>query len=235
MIAKKMDFDDVEKAVDCLLKDVIQMLKECKDKPLFEFRQNYVGPAITKYCNMLRVADCAFDSVTNKIAVVDLRLLNYDLAVHSDMLYWSKYESPTNVKKQLINVIFSVPQISVLLANSSKEHLEVIKNHIEYFNDNKTLLLHGEIQPIGNDLLYPCVSSSLGDKTVSVISCPYSIEYNGKKHDIFNNSDVEWVSVVSTVNCFCKVVDIYGKVIKNFEVVKGANLIKVPVGGMIAF
>jgi preprotein translocase subunit Sec63 len=35
----------------------------------------------------------AYDALTNRIGIVDLRLMGYPIAVHSDMLFWSKKES----------------------------------------------------------------------------------------------------------------------------------------------
>lgn len=232
--ATKMDVSNVEDAVKILLDDVIKMLKQTRDKPLFEFRQFYVGPSITRYCNMLRVADCAFDSVNNRIAVADLRLMNYDLAVHSDMLYWSKHESVTNIKRQLLNVLFSVPQISVLLTQSSQEQLEVIKNHLDYYYANRELLLHGEIQPLTNDQLYPCISAVLGDKTVTVLNNSIVCEYNGKEHDVFNNSDKDSLVIISKQNAKACVVDLFGKCVKTFDICIGANLVDVSIGGLIS-
>lgn len=53
--------------------------------------------------------------------MIDLRLTSGDTAVHSDMLEWSSRGPRLKRRAQLLNVIFSVPQISVRLADLPEE------------------------------------------------------------------------------------------------------------------
>ena len=116
-----------------LLQEIRQALTSRKSDFMIEFRQFYVGPAIVRDCNMLRVLDCPFDYITNRVGIVDLRLLNYDLAVHADMLIWAKDEKLETSAKMLLNILFGVPQISVLLQNSSDEQKKLISAYVHYW------------------------------------------------------------------------------------------------------
>lgn len=228
-----MDVEKVEDGVNLLLEDVIAMLKEVRKEPLFEFRQYYVGASITRFCNMLRVADCAFDSITNKIAIADLRLLNYDLAVHSDMLYWSKKETNLNVKRQLNNVLFSVPQISILLNESPSEHIKIIKGHLDYYNKNREILLHGEMQALNPEMNYSVVASCLNDKKICVCYDRYCFDYVSGELHLINNGSLEDFIVCAENDCEGNVFDIFNNAINTFKLSKGLNKILIPKGGRI--
>ncbi|MBQ6118165.1 MAG: alpha-galactosidase, partial [Clostridia bacterium] len=106
-----------------LLTALDEALKIPERDLLLEYRQYYLGPAVTRHCNMLRVCDCAFDVISNRIGVVDLRMLRSPLAVHSDMLLWARDEAPETCAVMLLNVLFAVPQVSVLLQYAPPEQL----------------------------------------------------------------------------------------------------------------
>lgn len=228
-----MDFESVEDAVKKLLVDIIDKLKSIKPEILIEFRQSYVGPSIVSYCNMLRVADCAFDSLTNRIGVADLRLPNYDLAVHSDMLYWSKDETLENIKKQLLDVLFSVPQISVLLTQSSNNQLEMIKKHIEYWEENKQILLHGKFIASNVSHNYTTISAENDDKKIAVLYAVNSYKIDEKNVDIFNATDSQDIYLDCLNKATVEIYDINFNKVNQFSLDKGVNRFNVEVGGMI--
>ncbi len=82
-----MDIPVLHTAVDKLMTDISTRLCGLKNDILIEFRQNYVGPNMRKYGNMLRVADCPADGLTNRVGCLDLRLTSGNTAVHSDNAY----------------------------------------------------------------------------------------------------------------------------------------------------
>ena len=89
----RRDYESLEEAVDVLMTDIAGTLSAIKPEILLEFRQTYVGPAIRKYGNMLRVMDCPGSCLTNRNEIVNLRLTSGNTAVHSDMLMWD-YNAP---------------------------------------------------------------------------------------------------------------------------------------------
>lgn len=228
-----MDCQTVEMAVEKLLTEIVDALKSVKPELLIEFRQAYVGPAIVSFCNMLRVADCAFDSLTNRIAVTDLRLPEYNLAVHSDMLYWSKHESLENIKRQLFNVFFSVPQISVLLTQSSKEHLALIKNHLQYWEQNKDIILHGNFVANNLEENYPVISSENDNKRIVVLHDSYSYDNFDKNVDLLNAGCKNEVYLDITKKAKAIIYDIMGQEIKKYNLKKGLNKVFFPIGGRL--
>lgn len=81
-----MDCSCLQEALNKLLEETMKKLKHIKPDILIEFRQRYIGPAIRQYGNMLRVCDCPNSGLSNRVGVVDLRLLSGNTAVHSYML-----------------------------------------------------------------------------------------------------------------------------------------------------
>ena len=122
-----MDYHSINDAVDRLLKDVITTLKAIKPDVFIEFRQKYTGPAMRKYGNMFRAFDCPGDATMNRIRIADIKMLAGNTAVHSDMITWHKDDTVEVAALQMINTLFGVPQISVLLKEAAKDHLNMIK------------------------------------------------------------------------------------------------------------
>ena len=124
-----MDCCTPEDGTRKLLSEISDALKSIKPDVLIEFRQGYVGTEVMKLGNMVRVADCVADRLSNLTGSVDLRLINVRGAVHSDMLVWHKNDGIGAVAGQLLATAFSVPQISVKLAELSQRHKNYLKNY----------------------------------------------------------------------------------------------------------
>jgi alpha-galactosidase len=86
-----------------------------------------IGPYMRKYGNLFRVGDCPNNAITNRVGVMDLRLLSGKTAVHSDMIMWSTEDTTENAALQLINVLFGVPQFSMLFEKLAQDHFEMAK------------------------------------------------------------------------------------------------------------
>lgn len=186
---EKMDHITVDEAVKTLLTEIKEKTSEIKSDILFEYRQNYVGPAINMFGNMLRVGDCAYDSSANKTGIINLRLLGYPVAVHSDMLYWSKDESISLCAFQLLNIMFSVPQISVILADSTEEQRALVKHFLSYWNENRDILLYGKFIPQYPGNNYPIVTAEGENKQITVLYADVPFVYEGKNSDVFHNGE----------------------------------------------
>ena len=174
------DFMSVEEAVEQLLSEIVQTLKAVKPGLLVEFRQRYTGPIMRKYGNMFRAFDCPNDSVTNRIRTTDLKLLTTRNAVHSDMVTWHDDEPVETAALQLLNVLFSVPQLSVRLSDVSEVHRKMIEVYTRYWLDNRDLLLFGAFyarQPLAN---YPVLEAYNDEKC---IACLYLDQVFSPKKD----------------------------------------------------
>lgn len=163
------DYESVPDAVDRLLTDVIAVLRALKPEVMVEFRQSYIGPLMRKYGNMFRAGDCPNDAIENRVRTLDIRLLCGDTAAHSDMLTWNPEELPQSAALQLLNVLFAVPQLSVLLDAIPAEHLEMVRFWLAFWREHRDVLLEGKLQPLHPESLYPVViAGTVGKRVVAV-------------------------------------------------------------------
>ncbi len=166
-----MDILSLEDAVCTLLQEIHDRLKEIKPDILIEFRQTYVGPIMQKYGDMLRAGDCPMDSVQNRVQTMDLRLTSGKTAVHSDMLMWHYTDSPESAAEQIVNVLFTVPQISVRLKEITPEQAKMLKFYLDFWQAHKDVFLHGELivkQPASN------YSMAVGVKDQTAVAVAYA-------------------------------------------------------------
>ncbi|MBO4367977.1 MAG: alpha-galactosidase [Clostridia bacterium] len=227
------DCETLEEAIAVLLGEVERAFRAEDPDFLIEFRQNYVGPSITRFCNMLRVDDCAFDSFSNRLGMADLRMMNYPLAVHADMFLWAHDEEPRECARMLLNSLFEVPQISVRLASSTPDQLRVIRNYVSYWDDHRELLLHARIHVTDPECDYTSVSAE--DETLR-ITCVYvqrPVRADGKPHDVFNASDEDVLYVDAAFPARYMVYDCFGDRISDGVLPQGLNRIAVPAGGRL--
>ena len=163
------DFASVDAAVDRLFSDIMARLRALKPDISIEFRQPYNGPLMRKYGNMLRGVDCPNAGPVNRRETLDLRLLADHTAVHSDMIVWHPNEPVASAALQLLNVLFSVPQLSVRLAEVSPEHRTMIGFWLRYWKENRAILLDGELQPVAPTANYPLVLARTPAKLVAAV------------------------------------------------------------------
>lgn len=232
-----MDCPTVEEAVHRLLIEIDEELAAIKPDLLFEYRQNYIGPAINRFGNMLRVGDCAYDALTNRIGIVDLRLMGYPVAVHSDMLFWSKEESITLCARQLLNIMFGVPQISVILADSTDEQKQLLKNYLDYWTENRDVLLHGTFRPLHPELNYTSVTAESEQKSITVLYADLPYTWDGRDSDVFLNGDTDGLILENAADHDGEAVwyDCFGNKLGSMTVKSGMIVrIPVPQTGMVA-
>lgn len=234
------DYDNISLAVDALLAEVIIRLKFIKPDIMIEFRQPYCGPLMQKYGNMLRAWDCVNDSLENRIRTIDIRLISKSAAIHSDMIIWNKEDSVECAALQLVNVLFSVPQISVKLENLSPSHRQMLKFWMDFFLKHYTLLQYGELCPLAPHLLYPVISSEYGQDTIIAVYDERVIKLGLEKFEniyIVNGkltndivADIEVTSIYKCIVYTCQGVINSTKII---ELQKGLYKFNVPPAGLI--
>ena len=232
-----MDAETVTEGVRKLLREICGAAVRRKPDFLFEFRQFYVGPEILHYANMLRVCDCAFDAVTNRIGMADLRMLTSDVAVHSDMLLWSPEETAENCALQLLNVMFAAVQISVRLKNASEEQKRLIKAHLAYREENRDLLLKSRLNVRHPEENYTALWTESENKRrrITVLYAGYVIVADCPEEDVFNATAFKTAVIandagktldITVFNCFLEPV-------RQFFSADAAVKVNVPAGGMI--
>lgn len=228
------DFDSLEDAIECLLSNINTRLKKINPDILLEFRQNYIGPVITQYGNMIRVGDCALDAFINRVGVLDLRMTSGKAAVHSDMITWNDGDTNESVAKQLIAVFFGVPQISVRLGDITPEHYEILKFWLNFWTEHREILLDGELKIYNPEANYAMARAELNDKSVCVCYSRNIAEYYGGELAVVNGTGESFIAVKANGNVQYSILDCKGNQIKQGEEnIRDIALFHVPQSGVL--
>ena len=239
IVSPEMDHYSVEDAVETLLREITAALKKIRNDILIEFRQPYIGPVISTYGNMIRVWDCPEDAMSNRMAIADLRLLCGGNAVHSDMVIWQKEEPIQSVATHLYSTLFAVPQISVRMAELSKEHRQVLKAFLAFRNQHRELLMKGifTVRGIENNASY--TESVLEDRRIAVFTTTplIRLEEQFKENIAINLSGADEVFIATATDTVkYEVFDCTGKRLCRLKTLRrNDRLVKVPHAGMIRF
>ena len=165
------DFRSLPHAVDRLMKEITDRLREIRPDVLVELRQPYVNPGMLRYGNMLRAADCPADPCANRRRICDMRLTSDGTAVHSDMLVWSAKETPQGAALPILNALFSTVQYSMILSRLPVSHREVVRHWIEFSRVHRKTLLEGDFRPLHPEIGYPLiVAEGEGERVVAAYS-----------------------------------------------------------------
>jgi alpha-galactosidase len=235
------DFASVDEAVDRLFSDIMTRLRAIKPDVAIEFRQPYNGPLMRKYGNMLRGVDCPNAGPVNRKEIVDLRLLADQTAVHSDMFIWHPEEPLESAALQILNVIFSVPQVSVRLTEIPPAHRGMIGFWMKYWRKNREVLLDGEFIPVSPAQNYPMVSGRNEQKWISVIYQDMVVAPEGadfREIDIINakaggNVVLRLDKAFGTAEVTVR--DCSGSAVSSetMELAAGASMFEVPASGLL--
>jgi alpha-galactosidase len=167
--APGQDYVSVPAAVDRLLTDILVRLQKIKPDVLVEFRQTYIGPLMRKYGNIFRAGDCPNDAITNRIRTLNLRLLCGRTAAHADMLMWHRQDSVESAALQILNILFSVPQISVLLDALPPQHLAMLRYWLAFWREHRDVLLDGRLIASHPQAHYPVIQAVTKEKAIAVV------------------------------------------------------------------
>lgn len=232
------DYASVNVATNVLMTEISRSLAELKPDILIEFRQPYIGPMMRKYGNMFRGVDAPNNAVANRLETTNLRILSQNTAVHSDMFIWRVEETPERAALQILNILYSVPQLSVRLEEIPKDHLEMIRFWFSYWNDHREILLDGDFIPSNPGANYPILSAIKDDHQITTIYENMVVDVNGgiKALDIINaraNTDVsirfEEAFDGQVIIKDCKGVVVFEKDV-NYR--KGISSIEIPMSGL---
>lgn len=236
------DYASVDKAVDRLMTDIMTRLRSLKPDIAIEFRQPYNGPLMRKYGNMLRAVDCPNSAAVNRKLTVDLRLIADNTAVHSDMIMWHPDEPVESAALQILNILFSVPQISVRLPEVSEDHRRMIGFWMGYWKENRDVLLDGEFQPVSPGQNYPMVVGRTREKLIAALYQNMVVALGPdapSQIDVVNGKSGSGEIVVRFSEAFGKarirIMDTKGKVVSEGmqTIGPGAEVWKVPPAGLL--
>ena len=231
------DIRSLPEAVDRLMKDVVVHLKAIRPDVLIEFRQQYMGPAVRQYGNMIRATDCPADLAANRRRVADLRLTSGATAVHSDMLVWSADETPENAARSVLSAIFGVVQYSMVLQTVPEPHREMMRHWISFSQQHKRALLKGGFRPHHPEQQYPWIEAWDGEEHVVAAyseNLVLPVAVAGKTVYALNASQspslvLDVKGRAGTVQAF----DTFGRSQGSRRIAAGLNRIAVPVGGYL--
>ncbi|WP_188298480.1 glycoside hydrolase family 36 protein [Streptomyces sp. CBMA156] len=161
------DCASVDEGVERLLAGIRRRITAANPEAMIEHRQPYVSPGLWPYATMIRATDCPLSPQENRQRTIDVRLAAGPVPVHADMLMWHAGEPAEQIACHLINVLFSVPQVSVDLAAQSEAQREAIAFWLGVFREHTATLQLGELLPARPDLGYPMVTAR-GTGTVAV-------------------------------------------------------------------
>ncbi len=236
------DYASVYHAVDRLMTDIMGRLKEKNPEILIEFRQPYIGPLMRKYGNMLRAADCPNMATINRVRTTDTRLLGGSSAIHADMLMWHPNDPVEHAALQILNIMFSVPQISVRLNEIPQEHKDMIAFWVKYWNENQEVLMKSDFIPQKPDELYPLIKAQNTHKAViglygndMILSAGMA---NLEAFDIINARNKTQVVILNNSDMgvyHLQVLDCMGETVSERKITlnKGAVVIDVPASGLV--
>jgi len=232
------DYANVNEAVLRLINDISTQLRAVRPDVLIEFRQKYIGPALRRLGNLFRAFDCPNDSATNRLRTTDVRLIGGGGIVHSDMFMWHAEETVELAALQINNVLFSVPQLSVRLAEQSPEHLEMIGFWTGYYNDNADLLMGGDLRAHGPLENYPMLSVRDGERMIvglygaAIVPMPTDVT----SLDVINGRMDERVVLRfhGAGECEFTIADCRGRETKiSGSFTAGVHLVEVPASGLL--
>jgi alpha-galactosidase len=234
------DYASVNEATDKLMTDIMARLRIIKPDIMVEFRQPYIGPLMRKYGNMFRAADCPNMAVVNRVRTTDLRIASGNTAVHSDMFVWHRSDPVESAALQILNILFTVPQLSVKLDSIPEDHFAMVQYWMAYWKENKEILLDGNFIPKNPSALYPVLRSYLNDKEI--------IGQYSEELIIINNPGIKNIDLINAkgttqiimdfeqdlVNAQIQIQDCKGNVVNEYTYnLKGLVRFKVPPSGMI--
>lgn len=229
----RRDFISLEEAIDCLMTEVKDKLTEINPDIMIEFRQKYVGPAIRKYGNMLRVGDCPSDSLCNRRGVIDLRFTSGNTAVHSDMVMWNASEKVEAAAMQIASVIYGVPQVSVKLKYMPEEHLQMVRHYLSFWRKNREVLMDGKLTATEPWANYSQACATLEDKEIATAYADRLVECKVAHTTVINCTSSDSLIIKGGKGRNYTVVDCMGNLVSEGKIDADLFEIAVPLTGIL--
>lgn len=232
------DFASVNEATNVLMTDISKKLSALKPDILIEFRQPYIGPVMRQYGNMFRGVDAPNNAVANRLETTNLRIMAQNTAVHSDMFIWRPEEPVEHAALQILNILYSVPQLSVRLKEIPDDHLDMIRFWFDYWLENRDILLDGIFTPSNPGANYPVLMAEKNGKRITTVYENIIVDVNRElKHiDVINAKAGKQLALKFNNNFSGRMVikDCLGRIVYDEKVKfsEGMKSIEVPPSGM---
>ena len=153
------------------------------------------------------------------------------------MLMWDKSGSTENAARQITNVLFSVPQISVKLKDIPAEHMEMLKFYLNFCDKYRDVLLEGSIHIYQPEMLYSMAYAKKEKRAVAVdfSGAVWNIESGIDEAVYVNAAQTNFLYInAENIDGTYDILNCRGKVIENGTL--SGNMLErfcVPVSGMI--
>ena len=229
----KCDFSSVEDAVMALLDGVYKKLTALNPEVMLEFRQSYIGPAVRKYGNMLRVGDCPIDAIKNRQDIVNMRLTSGKTAVHSDMVAWNYEDSAESAACQLASILFSVPQISVRLDELNEEHKKMLKFYLGFWKEHRDILLNGILTAENPECNYSSVTASSDNARITAVYADSVVDCTAKYTAAVNITKKKGLVLEGCAGKRFRIVNCMGEETQSGIVKSEIIRLPVPISGMV--
>lgn len=229
----KRDIESLEIAIDTMMSEIKERLTRINPEILIEFRQSYIGPSIRKYGNMLRVGDCPNDAIYNRRDIINLRYTSGNTAVHSDMLMWNFNEPVESAAVQVISVLYGVPQISVRLATLPEEHQKMLKFYLDFWTENRDVLLDGKLTAENPESGYSIVTSAAEKKEIITVYTEIVIPAAKAETIAINGTGRETLIIKGAIGRKFEVRNCMGQTIETGSITEALEEVCVPLAGMI--
>ena len=167
---------------------------------------------------------------------LDLRLLSGNTAVHSDMLIWSKEETPEVAALQILNVIFSTPQISCMLTELPSSHLRMLAFWMSFCMRHRKTLQESKLCPEHPELSYPVVTAESAEETITALyETDRVVRLNAShRHIVLNATHAPELLIETPRPRKCIVFNTFGEEVLRCEV-SGLARVAVPASGFAEF
>lgn len=216
-----------------LLDGVYKKLTALNPEVMLEFRQSYIGPAVRKYGNMLRVGDCPIDAIKNRQDIVNMRLTSGKTAVHSDMVAWNYEDSAESAACQLASILFSVPQISVRLDELNEEHKKMLKFYLGFWKEHRDILLNGILTAENSECNYSSVTASSDNARITAVYADSVVDCTAKYTAAVNVTKKKGLVLEGCAGKRFRIVNCMGEETQSGIVKSEIIRLPVPISGMV--
>ena len=230
------DIRTIPDAVNALMGEIVRRLRASDPDVLIEFRQIYIGPAVTQYGNMMRAADCPGDRQANRSRIADLRLTSGRAAVHADMLEWNVAVPVEEAAGAVISSIFGTVQYSMMLSSLQPDHLKMIAHWVKFGVEHKVALQCGAFSAFAPEEGYPLLC---GESETERIFGVYgndrvvSIGDLEKPTFVLNGTGIASVFIELPCNASIEVHNTFGALVSRENASAGVIRLSVPLGGYV--
>ena len=230
------DIRTVPDAVNALMGEVVRRLRANDPDVLIEFRQSYIGPAVTQYGNMMRAADCPGDRQANRVRIADLRLTSGRAAVHADMLEWNVATPVEEAAGSVISAIFGTVQYSMMLSDLPPDHLRMIAHWVKFGAEHCDALQRGSFRGYEPEAGYPLLcGESAAERIFGVYGADRVVHVADLKKATFvlNGTGIGSLCLELPCEASFEVRDTFGAQVRREKLAAGLNRVSVPLGGFV--